>query len=326
MGKHRAESGSVTGRRPLRRLASIAAVAAIVVGVVDGVAGASSSTSEGIVSITPHSLASGASVGAAKSVSYVVSGGSTTVPTDATRVQLSVTVSNQQQAGTLTSQPYLDAADASGDTLSWAAPKTTVSGTFLEPVGVSNKVSFTNTSAGTVTVAVKITGYSTSARLATRLDVVESNQGADETAIGNLQSAVASLTNQLDSAQQTITQQGSTITQQGDAISSLSSRLATDEDALQALPRVEVSSSPGGTGSWNLHISGANLLPGSTITAHYLFNGNPTSASLATVGSDGTANASPLAGCGVTNLYVTGSDMASNSIASNRVVKGAGCP
>ena len=164
---------------------------AVAVALVSSVAGASSTTSEGIVGVTPHNLTTGASVAAGKSLTYVVSGGSTTVPTDATRVQFDVTVSKQQQSGSLTSQPYLDAADASGDSLSWGAPNTTVSGTVLEPVGVANKVTFTNTSAGSVIVAIKITGYSTSARLAARLDTVQSKQATDETAITNLQSVNA---------------------------------------------------------------------------------------------------------------------------------------
>lgn len=301
------------------------AVAALVVAVVNGVAGAST-TSEGIVSITPHSLASGALVGAGKSVSYVVSGASTTVPTDATRVQFLVTVSSQQKDGTLTAQPYLDAADASGDTLSWPAAKTTVSGTFVEPVGVSNKVNFTNTSAGSVTLAVKITGYSTSARLAARLDSVESNQAADENAIGNLQSAVNSLTNQLNAAQQTIDSQANQLNTAQQSINSLTSRLSTDEAILQALPRLTASSSPRDSGSYTLSGSGANLLPGSAVTAHYFFNGAPTTAVLGTVAADGTVSINPVAGCGVTNLYLTGSDWASNPVASNRLGKGPGCP
>jgi hypothetical protein len=166
---------------------------ALAIALVGGVAGASSTTSEGIVSVTPHVLTTGASVAAGKSVTYVVSGGSTTVPSDATRVQFAATVSKQQQPGSLTSQPYLDAADASGDSLSWGAPNTTVSGTFLEPVGVANKVIFTNTSAGTVTVAVKITGYSTAARLAARLDSAESRLNADETNIGTAQTNITNL-------------------------------------------------------------------------------------------------------------------------------------
>ena len=153
-----------------RRSVAIVGVAALAVAVISGVAGVSSSTSEGIVTITPHNLTTGATIAAGKSVVYVVSGASTTVPTDATRVQLSVAVSKQQQPGTLNSTPYLDVADASGDALTWATPNTAVSGTYLEAVGVANKVAFTNSSAGSVFVVIKITGYSTAARLAARLD------------------------------------------------------------------------------------------------------------------------------------------------------------
>lgn len=187
MGNHSLKAATPRSRRRL----AVAGGVALSIALISSVAGASSTTSEGIVGVTPHNLTTGASVATGKSVTYVVSGGSTTVPTDATRVQFAVTVSKQQQAGALTSQPYLDAADASGDSLSWGAPNTTVSDTFIEPVGVANKVTFTNTSAGSVTVAIKITGYSTSARLAARLDTVESKQATDETAINNLQSVNA---------------------------------------------------------------------------------------------------------------------------------------
>jgi hypothetical protein len=177
MGSH-----SIKPTTPGRRRHRLAVVggSALAVALATSIAGAST-TSEGIVSVAPHNLTTGAALTTGKSLTYVVSGAATTVPTDATRVQFAVTVSKQQQSGTLTAAPYLDAADASGDSLSWAAANTTVSGTLLEPVGVGNKVTFTNSSAGTLTVAVKITGYSTSARLAVRLDTAES-------AINSLQS------------------------------------------------------------------------------------------------------------------------------------------
>jgi hypothetical protein len=317
MAKH---AKAAVGRQRRRRFVGLMTAAAAIVALVDAVASASSTTSEGIVSITPHSVASGASIAAGKSVAYVVSGGATTVPTDATRVQFSVTVSDQAKAGTLTAQPYLDAADASGDMLSWQAPKTSVSGTFLEPVGVSNKVAFTNTSSGTVTVTVKITGYSTAARLAARLDTVETKQAtdetkqrADETTISSLQSTVASLSGQLATAQQNIT--------------SLSSRLSNDETLLRALPRITLVALSSNTGSgYELAVAGANLLPNTIITLHFTFNGSSGTNPVAVVEPDGSGGVTAPQDCGLANVYATGVDVAGDTVASNRITKGPGCP
>src|SRR4051794_37098256 len=83
----------------LRRYAAIVGMAAVVIGIVSGAALASSATGDDIVSIAPHSLTAGSSVATGKSLVFIVSGGSTTVPTDATRVRFGVTVSNQVAAG-----------------------------------------------------------------------------------------------------------------------------------------------------------------------------------------------------------------------------------
>lgn len=168
-------------RRPMAIVVSTLAVVAAI----DAVASASGTTSEGVVSIAPKAVASAVSIAAGKSVAYVVSGGATTVPTDATRVELSVAVSKQTKLGSVSASPYLDPADASGDSVGWAS-LTPVTGTLEEPVGVSNKVNFVNNSAGPVTVTIKITGYSTSARLAVRIDSLENRLAADETALNSL--------------------------------------------------------------------------------------------------------------------------------------------
>jgi len=201
MGAHSRTNDS-PGR--IRRYLGITGGVTVAVVLISSVAGASSTTSEGIVSVTPKNLTTGASVAAGKSVIYVVSGGWTTVPTDATRVQFAVTVSKQQKPGSLTSPPYLDAADASGDSLTWAAPNTTTSGTILEPVGVANKVTFTNTTTGSLTVAIKITGYSTSARLAARLDTVESDVSAVQGDVSGLQADVRGLQADVNTAEANI--------------------------------------------------------------------------------------------------------------------------
>ena len=92
MGKH--EQDRRQEQRHWRRTLGAASATLALVAAVDAVAAQSSTTSEGIVSIAPHAVAT-TTILAGKSVSYAVSGGTTTVPTDATRVELAVTVSNQ---------------------------------------------------------------------------------------------------------------------------------------------------------------------------------------------------------------------------------------
>jgi hypothetical protein len=185
MSKHvntQKRAGTGAWRRPVAVVLSTLAL----IGGIDAIASASSSTSEGIVTVTAKSIASGASISAGKSAAYVVSGGSTTVPTDATRVLFSVAVTKHGAAGNLAGQPYLDPADASGDSISWTSTPSSLTGTMLEPVGVSNKVAFVNNSAGSVTVTIKIIGYSTSAGDAVRLDHVEGRLATDETVLNAL--------------------------------------------------------------------------------------------------------------------------------------------
>jgi uncharacterized coiled-coil protein SlyX len=261
MAKHSTSSAlrAAIGAR-WRRYAVAVGVAAAVVAVVGGVAGASSTTSEGIVSITPHVLTGGSALGAGQSVAFVVSGGATTVPTDATRVQFSVTVKNQARAGTLSGQPYLDAADASGDSLSWPASNTTVTGTFLEPVGVSNKVSFINTSAGTVTVVIKITGFSTPGRLANRIDALESRLNTDE-------QIIAQQGNTIKQQAGAIAEQSNIVTRQGSAIGSLQRQMRVLLDFVPGLRLVleSTSSQAGASLTANLAIEGVGLRPGSVV-------------------------------------------------------------
>lgn len=267
-----------------RRTVALVVTAVVGSGLAVGVATAwGSTTSEGLVAVAPHALATNAKVAAGKSVSYVVSGTATTVPTDATRVQFSVSVAAQQQPGAMTAAPYLDAADASGDSVSWPAAKTTVSATLLEPVGVANKVTFTNTSTGSIDVTIKIIGYSTPGRLAGRLDSDEAT------------------------------------------IRSLSSRLAADEAALRATQRLTLVTTPAGNNVFSSTFTGANLLPGSPATMHWTDNGVKNSL-FVTVAADGTVQSNSSLPCSTTDFYITGYDAGSDPIASNLVMKGAGCP
>lgn len=326
-------SNDINTRGRLRRYAGVAGLAAVGVGLVGGAALASSTAGSDIVPIAPHILTSGSSVAAGKSLIFIVSGGSTTVPTAATRVQFSVTVSSQVAVGEFTAQPYLDAADASGDSVTWPAAKTTVTGTLLEPVGVSNKVAFINSSAGSVRVAIKITGYSTAVGLENRLDALESSQRSDDAAVSAMRSSVAALNSQLYSAQQVIAAQGSTInsqsaaiSSQSRAISSLSVTVASDDAVIQALPRLLVGASPTNLGTFSIGIVGANLQPGSTVTLHVTdSSGTTTTIVQATVKPDGRFSGQASASCSATSIYVTGTNIAGDTVASNNIAKD-GCP
>jgi hypothetical protein len=112
----------------------------------------------GISPITPtHTLQNNTAVAANKSVTPVVSGASTTVPTDATRVQVAVSVSAELGSGTLHAYPSGDPAGAGGS-LTFSA-NTPASTTMLVAPGMANKVVFLNQSAGSLRLTVKITGY-----------------------------------------------------------------------------------------------------------------------------------------------------------------------
>jgi hypothetical protein len=118
-------------------------------------------SAQGTVTITPHVIENNVSVSAGHTVAAVVSGGATTVPTDATRVQLLLTVSREQHAGSVRVWP--NPVGTSPDSLEFAA-NTAVSGVLTEAVGTQNKVVFENLSAGTITLKVEVTGYSTEVR------------------------------------------------------------------------------------------------------------------------------------------------------------------
>jgi hypothetical protein len=146
-------------RRRMTGVAAVTGAAALVAAtLVD-----TSAHAAGTVSITPKVIKSGAAVAANKSLSVAVSGGTTTVPSNATRVVMAVTVAKAQQAGVLGAYPAGNPAGSSGDSLSFA-PTVSQTATFTEQVGLSNKVTFVNQSAGSISLTVKITGYSTDVR------------------------------------------------------------------------------------------------------------------------------------------------------------------
>jgi hypothetical protein len=104
-------------------------------------------------------LVTGGTIGANKTASYVVIGGASTVPSNATTVRINVTVKGAKN-GTLNFYPAGNVAGGSGQTLSWTGGSSK-SGTIEENVGLGNKVTFANSSLGSATVTATITGYST---------------------------------------------------------------------------------------------------------------------------------------------------------------------
>src|SRR4051812_30490538 len=145
-------------KTPRRRYIVLAAVAGLAATTVYGLL-ASTASAAGIVAITPHAVQTNTSVAANKSVTPVVSGGATTVPTDATRVQFSISIAQPTASGTLTAYPTGDQIHGVGSVPFSTA--TTATGTLTELIGLSNKVTFVNNSSGTIVLTVKITGYST---------------------------------------------------------------------------------------------------------------------------------------------------------------------
>jgi len=138
----------------------VIAASAFVLGGITGATATSSRTTVTMSSVTPaKSITAATSVAAGKAYSFVASGGTTTVPSNATVVQLSVTVKGTK-AGMLTFAPTGDPSNASPTTLSWTAGGTNA-GLVNVTVGLSNKVDVLNTSTAAATVGVKIVGYST---------------------------------------------------------------------------------------------------------------------------------------------------------------------
>jgi hypothetical protein len=143
--------------RPVGLIVSAAAIAAVITGI--ALADAGSPPGSGYVTVSPaHRILSG-TVGAGATLSEVAVGGSTTVPTNATAVQMTVTAKDTK-AGSVQIFPAGDPTAGGATSVTFAAG-TTATATVNETVGASSKISFKNTAAATVTVTATITGYST---------------------------------------------------------------------------------------------------------------------------------------------------------------------
>lgn len=154
---HGVGSGDATW---IRRGVVVAALA-LGAGLLVGVSGASAPSVD--VDFTPLSppkkVLSNAGIGAGVTKPVVISGGTTTVPTNATTVLTTVTARGAK-AGTLHFHPLGDPSGSSGQTVSWAAGGSATE-VIATDVGQKNSVAIVNESAGSATVTVTIQGYST---------------------------------------------------------------------------------------------------------------------------------------------------------------------
>ncbi|MGN6723931.1 MAG: hypothetical protein ACTHJM_15080 [Marmoricola sp.] len=153
---------AVVRQRSWRRPLALVAMAVLAVGMIAGVAGASGTTTD--VTFVPLSpakvLLNGASIASKKTNSPVVIGGTTTVPADATTVELTVSVKGAS-SGTLDFFPAMNIPGGSGQTLTYPSGNVVVTGTIQENVGQSGELTIYNAGLGTAVVTAKIIGYST---------------------------------------------------------------------------------------------------------------------------------------------------------------------
>lgn len=154
-----------SGARVVRRAALLGgavSLAALGVGLGAGIfagANAPSRTSVEFVSLSPpFKLETSKVIATNGTLSAVVIGGSTGIPTNATTVELNVTAGGTS-AGSLNVYPTNNFAGGSGQSLSWSGGGTDTQ-TIQENVGLKDELTFALTGA-TAKVTATITGYST---------------------------------------------------------------------------------------------------------------------------------------------------------------------
>jgi len=151
-------------RWPIRHRVALIAGTVVAAAAAMGVAGASSpghTADVTYIALTPvHKVLSNAAIAKNAVNSPLVIGGSTTVPTDATSVLLSVAVKSTA-AGSLSIFPLGNPGASSADTIPFPAGNVIVNATTKQNPGQSSKVSIKNNGTTTATVTVTITGYST---------------------------------------------------------------------------------------------------------------------------------------------------------------------
>lgn len=161
--KAEAPDESPKTRTRWRHLAALGVLLGVVAATLVGSAGAAPTTDTravAFVPITPKQVWSANSINPGAAESVVVIGGTTTVPTNATTVQLEVTAKGTA-AGAVELFPAGNRfGAASNHTVTWAAGSTTTAIT-AENVGLQNKVTVLNSSTKAAAVTVRILGYST---------------------------------------------------------------------------------------------------------------------------------------------------------------------
>ena len=108
--------------------------------------------------LAPPKVVLAGSVGANATKLVTVSAGTTTVPTQATTIRMTVTVKGTK-AGSMSFYPAGDPAGSSGQTIAWPAGGTGAA-TITTDIGQKNQVAFVNSSLATATVKATITGWS----------------------------------------------------------------------------------------------------------------------------------------------------------------------
>jgi hypothetical protein len=101
-----------------------------------------------------------ATFAANKTDSVVVIGSSTTVPSDATTVQLNVAAKGTK-GGVIAVYPAGNPAGGSGQSLAYAAGSVLASTTVEENAGQAGELTFANSGVASATVTASVTGYST---------------------------------------------------------------------------------------------------------------------------------------------------------------------
>ena len=151
-------------RRPWRQRAGVLAGLTLAAATMTGIAIASTPGHPADVTFialsVPHKILSNASIAKTATNSTAVIGGATTVPTDATSVQLTVAVKSAA-AGSLSVFPTDTRPGTTADTISFAAGNVVTTQVSKQSPGLSSKVSFRNNGTATAVVTVTVTGYST---------------------------------------------------------------------------------------------------------------------------------------------------------------------
>lgn len=148
-----------------RRGGMLAVVLAVVAGTGIGTTvafagGGQNTTSVSFVSLNPaKKVLNGVTIAANKTASVVVIGSTTTVPSDATTVELSISATGTA-SGVLNIYPTGNLSGGSGQFVEWAAHGTGTA-TIQENPGQSGELTFYNVSSAAAKVTATIVGYST---------------------------------------------------------------------------------------------------------------------------------------------------------------------